>query len=70
MEANEITNEAKKLLHKLNLQITTVHLDMGGQNRYALNANAHKVIDEIKRYLSKQEWEDVYGSDKKQNTED
>ena len=45
-------NEALRLLHKLNLHIRTTHLDMGGQNRYALSAKAHKVIDEIKLYLS------------------
>jgi hypothetical protein len=47
-------SKAKELLHKLNLQITTVGLTMGGNNRYALNAKAHKVIDEIKVYLSKE----------------
>lgn len=45
-------NEPLRLLHKLNLHITTVHLDMGGQNRYSLSAKAHRIIDEIKLYLS------------------
>ena len=45
-------SKALKLLHKLNMQITTVHLDMGGKNRYTLNAKAHEVIDEIKLFLS------------------
>lgn len=45
-------DEALKLLHELNLHITTVNLDMGGNNRYALTAKAHPVISRIKLYLS------------------
>jgi len=45
-------NEALRLLHKLNFNIRTVHLDMGGNHKYALSAKAHKVITEIKLYLS------------------
>jgi hypothetical protein len=42
---------AMELLSNLNFNITTVHLDMGGQNRYTLNEKAHKIIDEIKKFL-------------------
>lgn len=45
-------DKALELLHKLNLNITTVHLDMGGNHRYALNHKAHAIISEIKLYLS------------------
>lgn len=39
------------LVNELNSQITTVHLDMGGQNRYTLGSGAHKLIDKLKVYL-------------------
>ena len=45
-------DEALQLLHELNLHITTVHLDMGGNHRYSLTAKAHPVISRIKLYLS------------------
>ena len=45
-------NEALKLLHEINLHITTVHLDMGGNHKYSLTDKAHPVISKIKLYLS------------------
>ena len=40
-----------ELLKELLLQINTVHLDMGGNNKYCINVGGHKVIDKIKAYL-------------------
>jgi len=41
------------LLQRLNEHIVTVHLDMGGKDKYALGSKAHPIISEIKSFLSK-----------------
>ena len=46
-------NEALDLLKRLHYHIHTVHLDMGGKNRYSLDIKAHPIIDEIKEFLSR-----------------
>ena len=53
-------DRAKELLNELNLHITTVHLDMGGKNKYALTMKAHPVIDRIKAFLVEEE---MHGDD-------
>jgi hypothetical protein len=42
---------ALELLQKLSDTVATIHLDMGGKHRYALSANSHPVLTEIKNYL-------------------
>lgn len=44
-------NQALKLLIELDAQLLTIHLDMGGNHRYALSAKAHEIITRIKLFL-------------------
>jgi hypothetical protein len=41
-----------ELLHKLMYRITTVHLDMGGNNKYSLNHKAFPIVTELKYLLT------------------
>jgi len=52
-------NKALELLHELNLHITTINLDMGGNHKYSLNAKAHPVISKIKVYLSEHPYDET-----------
>lgn len=45
-------NKTLDLLIRLNENIRTVHLDMGGKDRYALGIKAHPIISEIKGFLA------------------
>lgn len=42
----------RELLRKLMQDVITIHIDMGGNHKYALNLKAHKTITEIKEHLS------------------
>jgi hypothetical protein len=43
--------EDERLLRKLAGCIRTTNLDMGGDHRYILRQEGHKVVTEIKEYL-------------------
>ena len=55
MMNNETEQTATALLNELMEQIKTIHLDMGGDHRYALSHMAHKVISKIRAWQAKQE---------------
>lgn len=44
--------QALALLQELNYELKTIHLDMGGNHRYAISAKAHPIITRIKHFLS------------------
>jgi len=45
-------NKSRELLEELMHSITTTHLDMSGNHRYALSFKSMKIIPKIKAYLS------------------
>ena len=45
-------NEPRKLIEELIYTIRTVHLDMGGNHKYALSHQSHGIISRITAYLS------------------
>lgn len=44
-------SKEEEYLKDLIYSLVTVHLDMGGNNKYALSHHSHKLVDEIKSYL-------------------
>jgi hypothetical protein len=44
-------NKDREYLKKLMNTISQIHLDMGGNHKYALSHKSHKLITEIQYYL-------------------
>lgn len=50
MDRNE--KKAMELLLELDVTLSTIRLDMGGDHRYSLNHRSHRVLTKIKRFLA------------------